>query len=204
MRKILSQLIMESKAINGLILAGGKSSRMGRDKGLISYHGKPQREYLFEILKEYCKDVYVSCKKDHDIPERLNPLPDEFVMDSPLNGIMTAFKKEPGCPWLVVAVDMPYVDRQAVQRLISQRDERCVATCFRDSDGTLPEPLFSLWEPESHDLVVDFYKKGNISPREFLIRYEAHVIQPRDEKVLRNINTPEELDRFNTEQNDQL
>ena len=48
----------------GLILIGGKSSRMGREKHLIPYHNAPQYLYLHKLLSEICDDVYVSCSSD--------------------------------------------------------------------------------------------------------------------------------------------
>jgi molybdopterin-guanine dinucleotide biosynthesis protein A len=74
-------------ALNGLILAGGKSTRMGQDKGMIDYHGKPQREYLVDLLKPYCLEVFISSKENI----KQNTIADHFDLDSPLNGILSAF-----------------------------------------------------------------------------------------------------------------
>ena len=50
--------------LKSLILAGGKSKRMGQDKGRINYHGKDQRSYLYELMHEFTDEVYISCRKD--------------------------------------------------------------------------------------------------------------------------------------------
>ena len=49
--------------LNGLVLAGGKSVRMGYDKSSIQWHGKEQRYYMADLLKQICKDVFISCRK---------------------------------------------------------------------------------------------------------------------------------------------
>lgn len=183
----------EKPALNGLILAGGKSSRMGFDKSLIEFHNKPQREVLFDLLKKYCKEVYLSCKNVTAIPETLNPLPDQYDMDSPLNGILSAFKKESSCAWLMVAVDMPFIDDVALQFLTDRRDPEKTATCFLDSDEKLPEPLFTIWEPKAYDLLKDFHARGNISPRSFLQHHDIKLLDIPDKKTLMNINSQEEL-----------
>src|SRR5688572_25749176 len=103
--------------MNGLVLAGGKSSRMGRDKSLIAFHGKPQRDHLFDLLSGVCSKVFVSCNATQQVPEQLNPLPDRFLIESPLNGILTALSHDPSVPWLVVAVDMPNVDLKLLNHL---------------------------------------------------------------------------------------
>ncbi|HEX5168145.1 MAG TPA: molybdenum cofactor guanylyltransferase [Cyclobacteriaceae bacterium] len=182
--------------IKGLILAGGKSTRMGRDKSLIDYHGKPQREFLFDLLLNFCAEVYVSCKENAEVPEKLNPLPDLFDMDSPLNGILSAFTMDRSVAWLTVAVDMPLVDRQTLDYLVLNRDAQKVATCFRDSDGSKPEPLLSLWEPKAFPLLQSFYAEGNISPRSFLQRRDVHLLSVPNKKILTNVNSIEDLNQL--------
>jgi len=116
---------------NGLVLSGGKSTRMGKDKSLIAYHGgKPQREYVFDLLSECCDNVFTSCRKEQEIPKHLNPLPDRYDFGGPVNGILSAFALHPDKAWLVVAVDMPNVTSRALQTLLSQRDPNRLATVF--------------------------------------------------------------------------
>lgn len=177
----------------GLVLSGGRSTRMGRDKGLIAYHGKPQREHLFELLSKHCVAVFTSCHADQQVPDHLNPLADEYDLRSPLNGILTAFKKFPDKAWLIVAVDMPYVDDHVLETLIRNRDSNKVATCFYNTAEKLPDPLLTLWEPMAWPLLVKFVAKGNISPRDFLSTHGAHTIIPPDDRTLLNINSPGEM-----------
>ncbi len=182
--------------INGLILAGGKSSRLGRDKSLISYHGKPQREYLFELLSPFCENVYLSCKSTVNVPQAFNPLPDAFDVDTPLNGILSAFKLNPNSAWLTVPVDMPYVQTNTIQYLLTYRDTQKIATCFWDSSGKLPEPLLTLWEPHASTLLSDFYHNKGFSPREFLVMHKAHCITPTHSNWLKNINSDQDLNQY--------
>lgn len=165
---------------------------MGTDKGLLEYHGKPQREFLFDLLQEFCDCVYTSCRRDQNIPDGYNPLIDQFQIPGPMNGIMSAFAHEQ-TSWLVVAVDMPYVDRQTLGLLISKRDRTRIATCYWNKDTAQPEPLLTLWEARAHELLLDFTTKGNISPREFLKMHPINLIQPIDHKSLLNINSPDSL-----------
>ncbi|WP_276369278.1 molybdenum cofactor guanylyltransferase [Chryseolinea sp. H1M3-3] len=185
-----------ARTLNGLILAGGKSLRMGQDKSLIEYHNVSQREYLFAVLKNFCAAVFTSCKITQTVPARFNPLPDKFDFESPLNGILTAFAHDSIAAWLTVPVDMPLIDVEVISYLISRRDTSKVATCFYDSDGKNPEPLIAIWEPRAHSLLSNFYKEGKISPRDFLKQYNTHIIQIPDRNALANINSPEELEKF--------
>lgn len=180
----------------GLVLAGGRSSRMGHDKSLITYHEKPQREYLFELLRKFSTQVFTSCKTADEIPHSLNPLADQFDFDSPLNGIMSAFKHRPDVAWLSIAVDMPLIDEKTIGYLIANRSTTHVATCFLDSDGKNPEPLFTIWEPASAALLINFSKTGNKSPRDFLKHSNTHMIKTINANVLTNINSKDELNQF--------
>jgi molybdopterin-guanine dinucleotide biosynthesis protein A len=187
--------------IKGLILAGGRSSRMGRDKSLMAFHGKPQREHLFDLLSTFCIEVHLSCKNCHDVPKHLNPLPDQYNVDSPINGVLSAFSLDPFCAWLAVAVDMPFIDAATLQYLLDRRDPEKVATCFLDSDGKKPEPLLTLWEPKAFPFLQSYYDQGKISPRDFLIMHEIQLITAPNRNVFTNINSPDDLKQFDAHRN---
>ncbi|HEX6225318.1 MAG TPA: molybdenum cofactor guanylyltransferase [Chryseolinea sp.] len=187
-----------SPTLNGLILAGGKSLRMGQDKSLIEYHNVSQREYLFAMLKNFCTSVFTSCKNNQSVPAHLNPLFDQFDFDSPLNGILTAFSHDAIAAWLTVPIDMPLIDVEIIAYLLRKRDSNKVATCFFDSDGRNPEPLITIWEPRSYPLLLRFQQGGKISPRDFLKNADTNIIEIPDRNALANINSPEELQRFKT------
>jgi molybdopterin-guanine dinucleotide biosynthesis protein A len=186
---------LKGKKPNGLVLAGGRSTRMGTDKGLLVYNGTPQREHLFELLGEFCEQVYTSCRAEQAIPERLNPLPDKYDIAGPMNGVLTAFTQAPLSSWLIVAVDMPYVTKDTLRLLINSRDETKAATCFYNTERQHPEPLLALWEPLAYPLLMDFTRRGKVSPKEFLSTHPVRLIQAPDEKTLLNFNSPD--DRLN-------
>ena len=173
---------------------------MGRDKSLIEYHNVSQREYLFNMLKNFCAVVFTSCKITDTVPIRFNPLPDQYHFDSPMNGILTAFGHDAIAAWVTVPIDMPLIDVEIMSYLIAHRDESKVATCFYDSEGRDPEPLITIWEPRSYPLMLSFYESGKVSPREFLKTHDAKIIQIPDRNALVNINSPEELDKFRSRQ----
>ncbi len=185
-----------SSSLYGLILAGGKSVRMGFDKGYIDYHGKPQRQYLFELLGKYCDEVYTSCKTESEIPIACHPLVDQFQIDSPLNGILSAFQFNKNVAWLSIPIDMPMIDSTIIEYLIKHRDHSKTATCFFDSEGKNPEPLLALWEPKASQELLTFYRSGKISPRDFLKQSNVNIISIPNTQSLLNINSKEEWDQF--------
>jgi len=183
-----------SKMLNGLILCGGKSTRMGKDKSLINYHGKPQRDYLFDLLRPFCNQVFISGSRNSKASQTV--IPDHFDLDSPLNGILSAFHFDPFASWLIVPVDMPNVDSKAIEYLINHRNSQKTATCFLDSDRQNPEPLFAIWEAKAKPMLFDFFNSGGVSPRKFLLENDLYALKAPSTSLLRNVNTEEELRAF--------
>jgi len=74
----------------GLVLSGGKSTRMGTDKGLIKYHGVPQREYLYDLLSQVCEETFISLREEQEaeLPSRMQTIVDlnEFRGPPSVNG----------------------------------------------------------------------------------------------------------------------
>jgi molybdopterin-guanine dinucleotide biosynthesis protein A len=166
------------------------------DKSAIDYHGRPQREYLFEILGRFCERVFVSCKQETDVVAELNPLADRFDMESPLNGILSALTFQPDVAWLTVPADMPMVDEEVIRHLVAHRNFLSLATCYWDSEHRHPEPLLAIWEPQALPSLREFYEKGNISPREFLNDSSITLLEVPHKNMHVNINTPDELKSF--------
>jgi len=179
----------------GLVLSGGKSTRMGKDKGLIPYHGIPQREHIYKLLTEVCDATYMSIREDQmdQIPKNYNLIVDDDVYKGPYNGILTAHHQFPNVAWLVLACDLPLIDRTALKELIAFRNSHKLATAFAAKKNPLPEPLCAIWEPEGLKLSVAYMKKQQGScPRKFLIQNEVELVFPSDEKVLLNANAEHE------------
>lgn len=181
--------------LHGLVLAGGKSLRMGKDKSLIEYHGIPQREYLLQRLHDLNIPVHLSCRADQvDQMQTAFPLlPDRIEGLGPYGAILTAMMSMPDAAWLVVATDLPFVTSETLQQLISQRNPSKVATAFLNPETGFPEPLITLWEPKAYPVLLSFLAQGNICPRKALINSDAHIIEATDPQWLMNVNTPEEL-----------
>ena len=67
-------------ALNGLVLAGGKSTRMGEDKGILQWYGKEQRYYVADMLATFCEEVFISCRPEQTnaIDKNYKVIEDEF------------------------------------------------------------------------------------------------------------------------------
>lgn len=181
--------------IYGLVLAGGKSTRMGKDKGLIPYHGMPQRDYLYHLLSRVCDRTFLSIRPEqqNDFSDDMEIIVDENKYKGPYNGLLSAHQKHPKVAWLVLACDLPLIDLKSLQELIAARDPNTMATSFAQKADPLPEPLCAIWEPKAFETSLAYLESGNgTCPRKFLINNEVKLVFPLDSNVLLNANSEEE------------
>jgi molybdenum cofactor guanylyltransferase len=179
----------------GLVLAGGRSVRMGQDKGLINYHGKAQRAFMADLLKNWCAHTFISCRPDQveEIKGEYPVIADTFMDLGPFGAILSAFRAHPDAAWLVVACDLPNLDAAAIDYLVQQRNASKIATTFRSPFDQFPEPLVTIWEPRSYPVLLQFLAQGYSCPRKALINSPTEILEPLRPESLVNVNQPEEL-----------
>lgn len=188
----LTEIIDKTTAnLQGLVLAGGKSVRMGKDKGLLDYFGKSQRAYTSELLEKLGLKTFLSVRKEQDVQESLT-IEDVLVGLGPFGAICSAFMSDPNKAWLTLATDLPYIDERLIRELIEQRDPSKVATAVKGRNKKFPEPLITIWEPRSYPILLQFLAQGISCPRKVLINSDVKLVEVDDEFIV-NINTPEEF-----------
>lgn len=188
---------LSAPPIWGLILAGGRSSRMGRDKALLAYHGKTQIEWTAERARAICERVYLSVRPDQTSDPARGVLPqivDRLEGKGPIAGIHAAQALAPDVAWLVLACDLPYIDEATLRHLVAARDPARVATAYISTHDGLPEPLCAIYEPRSRALIEAYVASGKDCPRKFLIRNDAQLVEQPNPHALENVNTAEEFD----------
>lgn len=183
-------------ALLGLVLAGGKSQRMGQDKGTIAYHGQPQREYAAELLRPYCTEVFLSVRPDQapSVDSAFPLLPDTFLGLGPMGAILSAFQARPDAAWLVIACDLPLLQHHTLEQLVRERHTQHMATAFISPVNQFPEPLIAIWEPRSYPILLQFLAQGISCPRKALINNPVHLLHADNPDTLQNINYPEEME----------
>ncbi len=185
--------------IYGLVLSGGKSSRMGQDKGAIDYHGISQTKYLADELNKVCEKTFISCREEQSDEAHLNNYPqikDSFLNLGPMGGILSAFAEHPNAVWMVVACDLPFVNKDMFAELIENRNIFKTATCFINPDMGWAEPLCTIYEPKARNRLFQFLGAGYSCPRKMLLNSQIHTIKSKNIKGLENANTPEDYKQF--------
>lgn len=179
-------------ALQGLVLAGGKSQRMGQDKGAIIYHQKEQREQLADLLQVHCQNVFLSLNQQQAIDSPYEILRDQFIDLGPMSALLTAFQKMPNSAIFCLPCDLPFAKEDLLKLLVENRNPQKIATCFYNSDTDFPEPLITIWEPRSYPIMLEWLSRGYSCPRKILINSDIEMIQIPEVEWLFNANTPEE------------
>lgn len=179
----------------GLVLAGGRSTRMQTDKAALAYGARPQLAEAFDLVSRHAKRCFISVRADQ-VSEPLRAAYPQIVDGDagrgPIAGILAAQAQYPTCAWLVVACDLPYLDDAALEDLLRRRDPGRLATCFASSHDGLPEPLCAIYEPASRQPLLAHVTAGRDCPRKFLMGHDVRVLEPRHVRALDNANTPED------------
>jgi molybdopterin-guanine dinucleotide biosynthesis protein A len=182
-------------ALFGLVLAGGRSRRMGSDKALLDWQGETQLDRAMRLLAARRIPAFVSVRPDQlDEPGRARHprIVDGLEDAGPSAGILAAMEREPDAAWLVLACDLPFLDELTLRTLIAGRDPSKAATAFRSAHDALPEPLCAIYEPAARAPLQAEVGVGKTCPRAFLRRSEVALLHLPRPEALDNVNTPEE------------
>lgn len=188
---------MSAPKLYGLLLTGGKSSRMGRDKAALEYGGQSQADRAFALLEKVCERVFVSSRRDQtELPGRAGRPQIHDVVENvgPAGGILSAFKTHPDCAWLVLACDLPFLSESVLRDLVTRRRTDQLASAYRSGNDGLPEPLCAIYEPGYLPHLEKFLAEDVRCPRKILIRLGVPLLELPDARALDNVNEPGEFE----------
>jgi molybdopterin-guanine dinucleotide biosynthesis protein A len=186
---------MSAPELYGLVLTGGHSRRMHRDKASLEYAGKSQLVRAMELLTPLVVRCFVSVRADQlDDPHRAayDTIADIKPNLGPIGGIHAALHAYPDQAWLILACDLPFLDRATLQHLIARRAGTRVATAYRSSFDALPEPLCAIFEPRSRQIIEESLAQGQQCPRALLSRADVELLDLPNPRALDNVNSGEE------------
>ena len=181
-------------SLHGLVLAGGQSSRMGCDKALITYHNNNQLVHTAELLRQQCREVFISCREEQAATYRSFGIPlitDSYLGIGPLGGLLSAQRSITDAAWVIVACDLPFLNETIVRQLCTERDPLRFATAFRHPESGRIEPLCTCYEPKSRNRLMLQHLEGKNSLSAFLNESRIKELVLQESRVLQNINDPD-------------
>ena len=194
----------EIKRRNGLstltvaIQAGGASSRMGRDKSFVPYQGRPMIEVVREKVERLTDELIIITNNPTPYTYLNLPLYSDLYADNgPLAGIFTALTEATYAHVLVVACDMPLLNKPLLRYLASLKDTADVIVPRWDR---FPEPLHAVYSKACLPAIEPFLKARKLKITGFYaevaVRYvereEIERFDPQGQSFT-NVNTPDDL-----------
>ena len=203
------QVEKSDQGLSAIVLAGGQSSRMGRDKALIALQGVPLLKQVYEIAVKCASPVYVvtpwperyqdilpnSCRFIREVP-----LPDETEPHGPLVGLAQGLAQVETQWVLVLACDLPRLQVEVLQSWIGLLDDvkdDAIALLPRDAKGW--QPLCGFYRHGRLPALTGFINQGGRSFQRWLSKYPVQELPVSDRQMLFNCNTPTDLEQVKGE-----
>ena len=188
--------------LRGLILAGGRSTRLGEDKAALVLSGTTTLlERMIALLRPVTVSVHVSVRPDQTgdpVRSRHPVLVDPSTGLGPAAGLLAARAFDPAAAWLVLACDMPGVGPAHLGALLDARDPGRGGTAFRSAGDGAAEPLCAIWEPATLARLAGQAGEAMepLSPRAILASADPVLLEAPGGDALASVNTPADLRRY--------
>ena len=179
----------------GLVVCGGKSERMGSDKGMLTYHHKPQRYHAYDMLAHCCDRTFLSCNASQgsSVSKGYDVLPDAPLYNEigPMAALLTAFQKFPEKDFLFIGCDYPLLTSGELNSFTNFCEGLTGAAAFYHQPFQIYEPLLAWYPHETYPTLLKQFDNKVYSLQHFLRRIEAAKYQPSDSESMRSIDSRE-------------
>jgi molybdenum cofactor guanylyltransferase len=186
--------------IAGFILAGGKSSRMGREKGLLEIDGLPIVVRTARLVESVAGTATVIGRADGYESLGLNAIGDDWPGAGPLGGIATALRASQSSWNLVVACDLPYLTEEWL-RYLKLRALGSEADAVVPQNVNSAEPLCAVYNKRAETVLSSMLAAGGRKVHDALKALRVEMIEPEEWKgfdsdglLFKNMNSPEDYE----------
>ena len=171
------------------ILAGGKSSRMGEDKGLKLLHGKPLIQYVIDSLIPCFPEIKISTNNQEYEKFGYELVADSIPEKGPMGGIYAALKNSSYDDIFITGCDMPCISASSFERLLQQKNQSATVVVYNERI----QPLFGIYNRNLIPLMETKIEQNKLKMIDFLQEAGATFIEMDNEDVFLNINTLEDF-----------
>ncbi len=192
----------DDEPIGGFVLVGGKSCRMGQDKSLMEFGGKPLARRAADVLARFVDQVSLLGPKERYGQLVLAVIEDKWPGEGPLGAICTALLAAPSGWSIVLACDLPLVSERFIQLLVQRvRATNADAVMPRTADGW--QPLAAAYHARCRSVFQRAFEAGERSIIRAFATIEVQAITVEEMAAvgligseLANVNTPEDWARI--------
>ena len=185
---------MADEIVTGIVLAGGRSSRMGTDKALMLYKGRPLIEHAVGILREVSDMVVISANTDNYSFTGCEIWPDAVQFNAAMAGIYSCIRRSATTWNVVLSCDMPLVDPGFLHLMLKHKNDSNVLIPVHE-DGH-PEPLCAIYNRNVLHAMEQQIRKDNYSLRQLLFSssFKSFPVSRKDRFRFANVNTTQDFD----------
>ena len=184
---------MDRKKITGIVLAGGKSSRMGKDKGFLEFNGKTFMSLIVEALEPIVGTIIiVSNNSDYDV-FNLKRVDDIMKDSGPLAGLYTGLFHSETENNIVLSCDVPLINTEVLMELINEFNTETEAIQIESKGKTMP--LVAMYKKQCMHPLLKQLQQGErrLTVAIKQLKLKSLKLKPELEQYVRNVNTLNEL-----------
>lgn len=189
---------MDRSELTGIILAGGRSRRMGREKGLVEFHGKPLIQYGIDLLSQFTDRILISSDNSDYLEFGCELVPDEIIGQGPAAGL-TASLGSSLTKWnLVFACDLPFLEPELISNLLINALNTMGVIPVHDG---VYEPLAALYHKDLVPVFEASVYSGNLALHKILATckvhyFDASLLIKKYPHLFTNFNSLKEINQF--------
>ena len=180
------------KPITGIILAGGKSSRMGTDKGLMFYEGRPMIQHILDPMAKICQRILIVTSNPMYGMFGFEMVQDEQPDYGPVMGVFSGLRKSETELNLVLSCDAPFVGFDLMKELVLNSDDVDAVAATSEEDV---HPLIAVYNRKCISGFEQAIKENEHRLQSVLGNFSVRKLKvgEQDEVRVRNMNTKEDL-----------
>lgn len=184
-------------SVTGIVIAGGKSSRMGAEKGLQLLAGKPLIGYALETLASVCSNILISSNSDAYATMGYEIVADEITDIGPIGGLYSALKQSKTEQNLILSCDLPFVNSELLLYLLQKSEGYRIVVPWQE--GNHYEPLCAFYNKLIVPDIEENIKLGNHKLSNFFQKIKTNKLIINDklpfysDSLFFNVNAPTEL-----------
>jgi len=189
-----------SMKITGIILAGGKSSRMNTDKGLVLFKDQPLIQYSINVLKEVCDQILISSNTDAYDRFGYQVVPDEIKDIGPVGGIYSCLKASGTHDNIILSCDTPFISLEFLHYLLKNNQHALVAVPWFGNDKY--EPISAYYHKKFASVLAENIERGNYKIPEIYKNVAVNKLRLTQEhgfysdRLFYNINSLKDIEKL--------
>lgn len=178
------------------ILCGGKSARMGSEKGLVVFNDKTFVEHIIHAVRPLSDSIHLVTSNDAYETYGYPLIPDVVPGKGPVGGIYSALRHSSSSWNLILSCDVPLITTEVLKKHLFKEEQKKPITFL--SDGSKDSPLIGLYSRRLLGHFEQAIRKKYLKLIDLisLLPHDAVVVDQEETATLQNINSQKDLNRL--------